>query len=57
MIGHLLRAGLVVISKEITLIPINFSEVSLKLKDIGGRNEEVVCIFDSCYISFVVYWM
>jgi len=42
MIGHSLRAELTVIPEEITLIPNNFNEVFLKLKENGERNKKLI---------------
>lgn len=55
MIAHFLRAELIVISEEITLIPRDFNKVFLKLKVIGDKNEKVICIFNDPCVSFLNY--
>lgn len=53
MIEHSLRAEQNVIPEEITLIPHDFNEISLKLKENGERNEKVICIFNNLWVAFL----
>jgi len=53
MIEHSLRAEQNVIPEEITLIPHDFNEISLKLKENGERNEKATNFFNNIYASFL----
>jgi len=53
MVGHSLRAEQNVIPEEITLIPSNFNEDSLKFKTNGERNEKVICISNNLWVAFL----